>query len=89
MLVVDIRCAKCWTPLRAASEPKPDTVVSCPACGTSDTYENASREAADYRRQRTIEGLNAAFRVLARRLGDLPIDTKAEPKRTYRFIGND
>ena len=85
---IGIRCARCKIQLTAVSAPECDTVVSCPDCGMSDTHENASREAAEYRRQRTIEGLKAAFRAFASHHGNIQI-VRAKAERKYRFIADD
>jgi hypothetical protein len=87
--IADIKCAKCKVPIQVASDPKPDTIVSCPVCGISDTFENAGREAADYKHEKTMEALNSPIQELAGRAKGFQFTPATGQKRSYRFVVDD
>lgn len=44
-----IFCTICNVPVETITiDPQPDTMVTCPRCGQSDTHENVIREAGEH-----------------------------------------
>lgn len=40
---IAIQCGACEVPVSAVLHPTPETVISCPDCGASDTYEDVGK----------------------------------------------
>ncbi len=84
-----VKCAKCKVPLVGPDDARPDSIISCPSCGTGDTRENVEREVADYAASRVSEALDAMVEGFALGIGQTSnLEGPREP-RTYRFIIDD
>jgi uncharacterized Zn finger protein (UPF0148 family) len=79
-------CAKCKVPIEGVSNPEGNIVMSCPVCGTSDTRENAIREATEHLREQTMETIHRPFKQLAARSKSFNFIPAPRKKRHYRFI---
>lgn len=81
------KCAKCNVPLQGSGvEPKAGDIISCPACGESDTLENVLSEVGEYMRDHFASKLATDFRKAARGSKFLKFREGHRPKKVYRFI---
>ena len=81
-----VLCAKCRVPIKGPAKPDPDSVLSCPVCGESDTFDNIKGELAQQAKEHLAKHFQAAMGKAARGSKSLKYTPGAIPKRTYRFV---
>ncbi|MDP1837770.1 MAG: hypothetical protein Q8N31_06095 [Reyranella sp.] len=86
MTIHDVKCAKCNVPIEGPVDAKPESAVSCPVCGISDTLENVNREAAEYVTSKAADALSDKLAGVAR--GSKFMTYKQGPRnhKIYRFV---
>lgn len=82
----DIKCAKCNVSINGPADAEPQTLVSCPVCGISDTRENVEREVADYVASKASDALTANLERIARNSKFMTFTSGSPDHRSYRFI---
>jgi hypothetical protein len=55
-------CGKCESPLHGPDEPKPDSMLRCPTCGESDTFDNVKRIVGQFLQEQAKPSFNAMTR---------------------------
>jgi hypothetical protein len=79
-----VLCARCHVRVELPADSNPETKVSCPVCGESDTLENVLRESGQYLAHKLLsETLRNAISQSS------ALTFKEGPEVHFRFITGD
>ncbi|SEE09351.1 hypothetical protein SAMN05519104_5187 [Rhizobiales bacterium GAS188] len=79
-------CARCQTPLKGPSDPKPNDTFACPSCGESDSLDNVKREVGEFVQEQAQQAFDDILRNTFKGSETITITETLGPERTYRFV---
>ena len=79
-------CGKCQAPLHGPEKPEPDSMLICPTCGESDTFENVKGIVGQFVQEQAADALGDMLRNVRRNSESLTFRETQRPKTTYRFV---
>ncbi|GLK80131.1 hypothetical protein GCM10008174_18720 [Methylopila turkensis] len=81
-----VLCGKCKIGLEGPTDPKPESVFSCPRCGEGDKLKNIHRIVGEFVKEETARHFQQKLRDVARRSKFLQFKGNTIPKRSHRFV---
>jgi hypothetical protein len=80
-------CGKCRVPVEGSTDSNGHEIATCPKCGESDTFENATREAGEHVADKLVRDMFNGIGESTR--GSSIMTITHPPQRSYRFITSD
>lgn len=84
----EIKCATCNVALQGPVESKPDDMVTCPACGQGDTFDNVMREVRDHIKEQMADYASRVVMEPFRRSKLFKVSQTPRVKKRHRFVVN-
>ena len=81
----EIVCRACQCAVETVEDPKPEDVVSCPGCGTSDRFDVVMENVADEYAQKVGDSLLGEFAKTFQNSKFIQVDHSSSPESAYKF----
>ena len=82
-----IKCGKCRVPMEGPKDPQPQDVLTCPACGQHETFENVMKEVEEYIAEAVEKKHGDSLDYASRGSEESPsFERDPDGQKSYRFI---